>query len=396
MPTLALWNMPGPAPTSGAGGLGALTPEVNGRLFYTARGDTLGELELQHDLSREWLIPSALHGGGASGPSVTGLERGRHDTLWCSLATGGRLLHFDPHSNVMRAYGSTSAAPLPHQFPFSMPMSVRLDSRGHAWYAGLAVLGQPQGPLVGRLDPASGDTTYWVLTQLPSMLATDLWVQARPMRIWLSLLHWNHQFINNNNIPLLACLDPANGQIDLWSRVHNPPFGMFHYLAGAQSIRGDAVSAPKAIWFVHHTGFSPATVLRLDVATGRFSEFAPLPARSRFTLDLDASRMPMTNAAVDTLTSIRSLSCGVPVTLTRHSQKLPANKMRATIRKARVRPKVHELKRTERAIERRRDRCFEHYERLGIDPTMVAVSGAAKPAVFFTALQAHAIGRLTP
>lgn len=394
MPTLDLWPMPGPAPSSGAGTLSVLTSDANGRLFYAARGDTLGELDLQHDLTREWLIPPALHSGGASGPGVTGIARGRRNTLWCALATGGRLLQLDPQSNVMRAYGSASANPLPHQFPFSMPMAVRSDARGQVWYAGLAVLGQPQGPLVGRLDPATGDTTYWVLNQLPSLLVTDLWVQAKPLRIWLSLLHWNHHAIGNNNIPLLACLDPASGQIELWSRVHNPPFGMFHYLAGAQSVRGDALSAPKAIWLVHHTGFSPATILRLDTVTGRFSEFAPLPARPRFTLDLDAGGMPLANAAVDSLTAVRTLKCGVPVILTRHSQQLPAHKMRAPIRTTRVRSTAHELKRSRRAIERHRVRCFDDYRPLGADPAMVAASQSATPAVLFTAPQAHAIGRL--
>lgn len=396
MPTLDLWPMPGPAPSAGAGTLAHLTREANGRVFYTARGDTLGELDLQHDLSREWLIPPALHGGGTLGPGAIAIERGARNTLWCALASGGRLLQLDAQANVMRAYGSTSATPLPHQFPFSMPMTVRPDHRGQIWYAGLAVLGQPQGPIIGQLDPASGDTRYWVLNQLPSILVTDLWIQAKPLRVWMSLLHWHHHAIVSNNIPLLACLDPANGQIELWSRVHTPPFGMFHYLAGARSIRGDAANTPKAIWFVHHTGFSPATMLRLDIATGRFSEFAPVPARSSYTLDLDAKGMPVANAAVNGLTWVRSLACGTPVSLSRHVQTLPVQKMRAPIRSARVRPATHEIKRSQRPVERHRVRCFDHYEPLSVDPAIVAVSGTATPAVFFTAPQAHAIGRLLP
>ncbi len=396
MPTLDLWPMPGPAPSSGAGTLGTLTREANNRVYYTARGDTLGELDVQHDRSREWLIPPALHGGGASGPSVAGIERGTRNTLWCALAGGGRLLHLDAQANVMRAYGSTSTTPLPHQFPFSMPMAVRPDQRGNIWYAGLAVLGQPQGPIIGRLHPGSGDTSYWVLNQMPSILVTDLWIQARPLRIWLSLLHWNHHGIVGNNIPLLACLDPASGQIEIWSRVHNPPFGMFHYLAGARSVRGDATGTPKAIWFVHHTGFSPATMLRLDIATRPFREFAPLPALSSYTLDLDGNGMPFANAAVNGLTWVRSLACGTAVSLSRHVQTLPVQKMRAPIRTAKVRPVAHEIKRGQRPVERHRVRCFDQYDPLGVDPAVVAVSGTAPPAVYFTAPQAHVIGRLLP
>lgn len=396
MPTLDLWHLPGAPTAPGQGTLGTVTREAGQRVYYTARGDTLGELDAGPGIARQWLIPASLHAAGPNGPGLAGITRDRHDIVWSALASAGRLLRLDPRSGVMTAYGSNATTPLPHQFPFSMPLRVELDRRGRPWYAGLAVLGQPQGPIVGWLDPQSGATTYWVLNHLPMMLATNLWLQAKPARVWLSLLHWNHQWITSSNIPLLACLDPLTGAVDIWSRVHTPPAGMFHYLAGAQSVRGDDAATPRAIWFVHHTGFSPATILRLNVANGRFSEFTTPASQFQFGLDLDSSAMPWANTAPAQLTGVRNLKCGVPVSLSRHSVTLPAQKMIAPMRSARVRPVNFELKHEQRGIERRRSDCFDAIHPLGVVPVEPVAAATGTPAIWFAARAPHVIGKLAP
>lgn len=130
--------------------------------------------------------------------------------------------------------------------PLGYPLRVRAAASGEIWFAGLATrAGGVAGPVIGRLDGGGNAATSWVLPALTALRVSDIGLQEQPQLIWFTLQLWNHHAAPGGAIPILGCLDPVSGDVTLWSRAPQPPAGVFHFHFGGVALAGNSPTSPK-------------------------------------------------------------------------------------------------------------------------------------------------------
>lgn len=387
MATLDLWRLPA--------GVGAafLTAEHNGVVAFSDGADALAQIELATGAVRRWGIPAALHGSTIGSAGATAIVRDPAGRLWCALTGGARLLALDPASGTMasHAHGGPGTAD-----PLGYPLRVRIDAAGEVWFAGLALQpGVVAGPVIGRLS--GGGMTSWVLPNLASLRVSDIWLQEMPRLVWFTLQLWNHHAVPGGAIPVLGCLDPATGDVTLWSRAPQPPAGAFHFTFGCVSLTGNSATSPKLIWATSQSSYAPSSVLAFEIAAGTAREFAPPTPGFLNAIDVDGVARPWVAALGGArITRIASLSCGVAIPLL--SRKLVVRPVAGEVKRseARVRVRRAAAPRLRRRLRPRTTRCFAEFGLNAVVPYDTVVAKAGAVDVLFTAPALAAIGRLLP
>jgi streptogramin lyase len=143
-----------PVPTELGNYLQFLTPERDGKIYYTKYIiNKIGELDLARNIVTEWQIPANLLLQGSGDP--IGITYGPDGLVWFALQRANKLVRFNPATGAFLGYGSGA----PMGYPTPSPRFLMFDASGGAWYTGSG----KTGGLIGRLDPIAAKAGYWDL-----------------------------------------------------------------------------------------------------------------------------------------------------------------------------------------------------------------------------------------
>jgi len=283
MATLNQWTLPLSASNPNPFFLRFLTPELDGRLYYTKYiVDVIGELSVgsKNNNVREWIIPKNMFAPQIP-PAVSGDPRGitsgPDKTVWTALESGHRLPHLDQGSGILTSYGDDHGAfgsTHYNHYPISYPRDVMTDRNDNIWYIGRGSAGfyHSKGPLIGRLKADRNSADIWELPELNANLS-DLWVRDDGGEVWFTL------YCDNSvagTLPFLGRLQPLKNRITIWMSHYIPPD-----ITGAFGIATDSPGDPANIWFTFfERGTSDTGTYRLELSTGTFYHYASNPKNS--------------------------------------------------------------------------------------------------------------------
>jgi streptogramin lyase len=407
MAILNTWKLPLNLPNPYPFYLQFLTPEQNGRLYYTKYiVDVIGELSVHADAHnvREWVIPQGLHAfvpGGGGCP--LGITYGPKKTVWSALESGHRLIQLEPGSGTLTSYGATQGpigSSQYNNYPISLPTDVMFDRYENAWYIGYGVVGslpgcypQSKGALIGRLNADRKSADIWELREMPTLLScpNGLWVRDNGEEIWVTL--YSDQPVTN--VPFLARLQPSLNKITVWIN----PYPAVSF-TGAVGIVGDSPTDPENIWFTFYDDYQKIGTYRLELETGTFYHYVKdlktsNPKRIALADNGDAW---ISDWAGKISTATKKIYCNKAVFPSKTITIKPRN-MGVQKRQARVKPVVHTVVPVHQGIYPVKSKCITDFPMpYGTNPPNgIAVNDTPNnPTVYFSQGSGSIIGQLIP
>jgi len=255
MATLEEWTLPLNPPNPNALYLQYLTPEQNGRLFYTKYIlDIIGELNIRRegDNVREWVVPSSLHNSACSQGDPIGIVYGPENQVWFAMESGHCLVEFDPDKDLFKAYGGNSST----RFPIRWPRHLMSDKHGNVWYTGAG----SQGALIGMLNADRRSVVYWDLERI-FITPEGIWVDSDGKGVWFTPINHNYGLTG----AYLAHLDTSENMLTYWmwpSPGRNPR---------NPGVVGEPATQPENIWFTYSGFGGPSSrVYRLNIRSDTF------------------------------------------------------------------------------------------------------------------------------
>lgn len=386
-----------------------LTPERNGRLYYTKYTiDIIGELSVHSGNKnvREWIIPKGLHAfvPGGLGGSPWGITYGPRKTVWSALELGHRLIQLDPHSGTLTTYGATHGGIGSSQYnnyPISSPTDVMFDRNENAWYIGYGVVGSlpgsyphSKGALIGRLNADRESADIWELREMLGLASslTGLWVRDDGEEIWVTLN--SEQYVTT--VPFLARLQPSINRVTVWIN----PYPAVSF-TGAVGIVGDSPTDPENIWFTFYDGTQKTGTYRLELKTGTFYHYVKDPMNSnpkRIALASNGDAWIGDWSGSKISTACKNIYCNKVAFSSKTSTVRPRN-MEVQKRQAQVIPEVHTVVPVRKDVVAVKSKCITDFPMpYGFNvPQGIAVNDAPNnPTVYFAEGSGIVIGQLIP
>jgi streptogramin lyase len=386
MAQLTLWDLPLNPPNPYPFYLQYLTPEQNGKLYYTKYIlNVIGELDVTTASRnvREWRIPPALLGAGYSGDPM-GITYDSDGKVWFALQGSHRLVQFDPRANLFTSYGG-SLPPIPYPsiqtlFPIAYPRHLMFDEAGGLWYTGTGT----NGALIGRLDPSRRTAVYWDLP-IDFLTPEGIWVEPNGEAVWFTPINPNSHLTG----AFLARL--AGHRLDYWTypRPGRQPLN--------PGVAGERQSDPDNVWFSYSVWGPSSRVFRLNRPSNTFFEYEPQFAAPR-KIVLDANRNAWISDWTGKVSMIKAeADCGT-IKLRPGSIEVKSKRMRVKSQERRAKPKGHSVAPTQTSVSPAKDNCYRNYPL----PYPLASNGigitdpGTGPEIYFSEGSGRTIGKLIP
>jgi streptogramin lyase len=373
---LSLWDLPLNPPNPYPFYLQYLTPEREGKLYYTKYIlNVIGELDVTTNTNnvREWEIPPTLLGGGYLAGNPIGITYAPDGKVWFALENSNRLVKFDPASGVFTAFfGSLLPIPYPRHLMFQKDPVV--------WYTGSGT----NGALIGRLDLATQTATYWDLP-IEFLTPEGLWVEDDGKSVWFTPINPNAYMTG----AFLARL--GGGRLQYWTF---PSPGRRPVNAG---VAAEPSTNPENVWFSYDAWGSSSRVFRLNLPSRTFFEYEPTFSAPR-KIALDARR----NAWIsDWSGKVSMITADADCGTTKFPSKtirLRGVDMQVKSQEQAADPVVSSVPPTKQQVSPQKDNCYRHYP---LPPPLASngihVTGAGrKTVVYFSQGSGRTIGQLIP
>ena len=385
MSTMTLWTLPTNPPTPPENPLLDLTPELNGRLYYTKTiVDIVGELTVTRSRKnvREWTIPPALIGPWPGSYFIGRLTFGPGGLPWFSLPTPERLVEFNPNRGGFTAYEGKTGK-LQH------PRNLMFDQRGNLLFTGWYIQ-QPGQPghdyyLIGRLDRSRERVDLWPLPL--DIEPNDIWVDADGAVVWIAFA----RHVLKPGPFLGALVSSTSRLVYWWSPPGTRPVGL--------GIAGDRPKNPENIWITYDPGIQgKAAAFRFHVKSDTVYVYSMTANDRPSGIATDVRGNAWIGHQSQRVSSIeRSADCGW---IAREKKTVCLRPRRVAVRviRAGAKPRLLQAASAEYPVTRASRPCITDFALPIMWSPRIQVSGGQqyKPKIYFTHNGSNRIGQLTP